>query len=634
MAKEKLKSLITAFTSDGDFLAILYPTGSIKIWSTGNGSLLAEWKQSDDDSVSYSCMACSFVGKKRKQEHSTFLLALGTHGGDILATDAFTGDMKWKSSGHHPGGVIGLAFANKGRSLRSVGTNGKASEMNSKSGELTVEFKASKRPISSLAFSSDEEVLAAVSSRARLLSLVNGKELFKFPDDLGTVQHISISKSAKNIVTTGFGEKILHLWRCNLSSKSLSAGPVLSMRHPPLVIECKSTGDEKEEDGLIVLSVSESGVVYVWNLKTSSQDEVNPTKITVKGSKSETNQHNGDYSKKHRPSILAAQLHDIKDDKQFTVVIAYGPIDYPKFRTVNVTNSGENILVNDTDVTETVRENGISKDSNYLESEATIASTLKKKTKKKRAASEMDPSAPGDVDTENGEAMNGVLVEDDVNEPTMGEKLASLNLQDNDKTKDQEKPESPPHAKPPSADSVNILLKQALHAEDRALLLDCLYTQNEKVIANSISQLNPSDVHRLLNSLLTIIDSRGAILACALPWLKVLLLQHASGIMSQDSSLVALNSLYQIIESRVSTFPSALQLSSYLDFLYAEVVDDISEETETIIPVIYEDKDESDEDDIDGQESEEAMETDQESEDEEEAFGGLSDLEGGDDMSE
>ena len=87
------------------------------------------------------------------------------------------------------------------------------------------------------------------------------------------------------------------------------------------------------------------------------------------------------------------------------------------------------------------------------------------------------------LDTDHGEAMDGVLIEDDVNEPTMGEKLSSLHLQDNDKSKNQEKKESSPQAKPPSADSVDILLKQALHADDRALLLDCLYTQDEKVSA-------------------------------------------------------------------------------------------------------------------------------------------------------
>lgn len=63
----------------------------------------------------------------------------------------------------------------------------------------------------------------------------------------------------------------------------------------------------------------------------------------------------------------------------------------------------------------------------------------------------------------------------------MGEKLASLNLVDENKSNDKEQ-ESLVSLKPPSADSVDVLLKQALNADDRALLLDCLYTQDEKVI--------------------------------------------------------------------------------------------------------------------------------------------------------
>ncbi|OMO64451.1 Small-subunit processome, Utp12 [Corchorus capsularis] len=232
------------------------------------------------------------------------------------------------------------------------------------------------------------------------------------------------------------------------------------------------------------------------------------------------------------------------------------------------------------------------------------------------------------------ENVDGVLVDDNLNEPTMGEKLASLNLVENgnfETHESQEREESSPPAKPPTA-AVTVLLKQALHADDRALLLDCLYTQDEKVITNSVSQLNPSDVLKLLQSLISIIQSRGAVLACALPWIKNLLLQHSSGIMSQQSSLLALNSLYQPIESRVSTFESALQISSCLDLLYAGFVEDEFDENATA-PVIFEDKDESDE-----EESEDAMETDQESEDGEaldgEVLDGVSDFEGFDDMSE
>ncbi|KAH6800046.1 WD repeat protein [Perilla frutescens var. hirtella] len=142
---------------------------------------------------------------------------------------------------------------------------------------------------------------------------------------------------------------------------------------------------------------------------------------------------------------------------------------------------------------------------------------------------------------------DGLDVVDDLSEPTMGDKLASLNLEGNDKALNHENADISLPAKPPSADSVNILVKQALRADDRTLLIDCLYRQDEKVIANSLALLNPSDVLKFLKSLVPIILLRGAVLACSLPWVRSLLLQHASSIMSQESSLAALNSLFQTV---------------------------------------------------------------------------------------
>ena len=39
---------------------------------------------------------------------------------------------------------------------------------------------------------------------------------------------------------------------------------------------------------------------------------------------------------------------------------------------------------------------------------------------------------------------------------------------------------------------------------------------------------------------------RGSVLLCVLPWLQTLLSRHMSSIVSQESSLVLLNSLYQV----------------------------------------------------------------------------------------
>ncbi|QCE02094.1 WD repeat-containing protein 43 [Vigna unguiculata] len=598
---EAKKHVLTAFTPKGDYAAILSAKGTAKIWNTSTGHLLAEWKPSDgDNDLRYSCIASSYIGKKFRKEQGTFLLALGTIDGRVLAVDVSTGERKLITS--YPGEICGLSFANKGRVLRIVGRNGMAYEVNSETGQLLKEFKVSKKSITSLAFSHDEKYLAIVSSKIRVISWEIGKEVLKFPNDLENVQHISISNDAKNLVASDFEGKHLHVWKCDLSSGNVSRGPTLPIRHPPVALDCRC-GYNKEEV-TVLLAVSGRGSAYIWNLNAFSEDQIQPTKLTTKTKIVETDKENGGSSKKRQTSIIASRLQPIEEDKQVKALVTYCSVDHPQFSVVNINNSGETIVLNVEDETDSVHQHD-SPSSKAIPTES-------KKTKKRQAPS--DPDVTTDVvDLDQHEAAKGVLLDNDLDEPTMGEKLASLSLLEENKFKSDKEQEDSVSVKPPSADSVHVLIKQALNADDRTLLLDCLYTQDEKVIRKSIAQLNPSNVLKLLYSLISIIESRGAILACALPWLKYLLLQHASGILSQESSLKALNSLYQLIESRVSTFKSAIQLSSCLDILYSGVIDEEDDEDE-IVPVIFEDKDSSEE-----ESDEEAMETGQDITDEEES---------------
>ncbi|XP_033135646.1 uncharacterized protein F23B12.7 [Brassica rapa] len=88
--------------------------------------------------------------------------------------------------------------------------------------------------------------------------------------------------------------------------------------------------------------------------------------------------------------------------------------------------------------------------------------------------------------------------------------------------------------------------------------------------------------------------------------------------MSQESSLLALNSMYQFIESRVSTLHTAVEVSTCFDL----IVDDLDEEEEEDGgPVIYEDKDSDEEE---GEGTELAMETDEEAD---ESADGVNDFE-------
>ncbi|XP_052724464.1 uncharacterized protein LOC108320620 isoform X2 [Vigna angularis] len=552
------------------------------------------------------------VTQEKRKEQGTFLLALGTIDGRVLVVDVSTGDRKLITS--YPGEICGLSFANKGHVLRIVGRNGMAYEVNTETGQLLKEFKVSKKSITCLAFSHDEKYLAIVSSKIRVISWEIGKEVLKFPNDLGNVQHISISNDAKNLVTFDFEGKHLHVWKCDLNSGNVGKGPTLPLRHPPVALDCRC-GCNKEED-IVLLAVSSRGSSYIWNLNAFSEDRMQPTKLTTKTKTVETDKENGGSSKKRHTSIIASRLQPIEEDKQVKAIVTYGSLDHPQFSVVNISNSGETIVLNVENETDSAHQHG-SPSGKAISMES-------KKTKKRQAPS--DPDVTTDmVDLDQHEAAEGVLLDNDLDEPTMGEKLASLSLLEENKFRSDKEQEASVSIKPPSADSVHVLIKQALNADDRTLLLDCLYTQDEKVIRKSIAQLNPSNVLKLLYSLISIIESRGAILACALPWLKYLLLQHASGILSQESSLKALNSLYQLIESRVSTFKSAIQLSSCLDILYSGVIVEEDDEDETV-PVIFEDKDSSEE-----ESDEEAMETGQDITDEEESE---QELDGASDMME
>lgn len=627
MARQKLKSLVTSFTVGGEYLAVLSPDGTVRVWNTSNGSLFGQWRP-ENSGDSFSSMACCIIGKKRRKEQY-LLVALGSGDGSVLAVDISAKLIRWRKDGALPSGASGLFFVGKGRRINAIAANGLVLEMNSETGEVTKEFKVSKKPISSVAHSTDEKIIAVASDKLRFLSPESGKELLKFSPDSAAAQHIWLSNDAQFAVTAGFGEKQLQVWKLDFGKRAADYGHVVSMKHPPVMVECRN--DCKGEDGMVVLATSEKGVCYVWNFESVTDEAAKPIKISVKPSKGEMDERAG-RAKKNLVPIIAARLHALDRDSHLRAVIAYGSVESPEFTSVDVSSPGEDIVITAGEQTEkevaAAQANGHAKKGGDMEVEGANLIQRSKVTNK-RPASDLDVTGEASItDNGNGEPIDGVQI-DDLSEPTMGEKLAMLHLEDNSEDKSNKNLESAPQTKPPSADSVHVLLKQALHADDRALLIDCLYRQDEKVIANSVSLLNPSDVLKLLQSLLSIIQSRGAVLACALPWLQSLLLQHASGIMSQESSLLALNSLYQLIDARLSTLHQALQLSSSLELLYAGTIDDGDDEEGAIQPVIYEDY-ESDEEG-----SEVTVETESIPDVEEpEAFSDISDHEGSDGMSE
>ncbi|KAL6844290.1 hypothetical protein ACP4OV_025963 [Aristida adscensionis] len=108
----------------------------------------------------------------------------------------------------------------------------------------------------------------------------------------------------------------------------------------------------------------------------------------------------------------------------------------------------------------------------HLGKEKKKGSGKKKERTKKRTSSVLDSTNGSDTVKEGNSEYN-------LDEPTMEEKLATLNFINKDKEKNDTEEQSL-SMPPPSADSVHILLKQALRADDNVSLLNCLYNRDEK----------------------------------------------------------------------------------------------------------------------------------------------------------
>lgn len=143
---------------------------------------------------------------------------------------------------------------------------------------------------------------------------------------------VSISDDAKTIITSELGTKQLQVWWCDVSAEKLSKGPVLSMKHPPFVSECKNISNE--EDSIVVLSVSVSGVAYLWKLKFLSE-EVSPTKVTVKANDVQSAGENKGSAKKNKISVIASRIQDLGDN-EVAVLVTHGSMDLPQHSVLNI----------------------------------------------------------------------------------------------------------------------------------------------------------------------------------------------------------------------------------------------------------------------------------------------------------
>ncbi|KAI5059090.1 hypothetical protein GOP47_0025409 [Adiantum capillus-veneris] len=620
MPSSVLKNLLTAFSPRGDYLAICSGDGRVKTWDTVNGFIKGDFADlpSGTDAmrgdghlaVEYTCMAWNPAIKKGKKKHgSAFLIGLGTGSGDVIILDAALGKLKWKVEDCHSGGVKSVAFTKSGSILYSSGVDGMVCQFDVDSGQLQGKFKASKRAVSYIAVSGDGKYLVAGSGDIRLFDLSTRKRLCKYPGHPDAVKALVYTGDDCYFLSSAVGERLITMWHNDGSNKGATALGSFSMEHPAVSIDCSG-----ELPGILrVLAVSEAGVAHIWQAENVEElSNVKPIKIAIAKSKGETSPASK-VSKSFKPAIFAATFSGKSVKGAGSVLVAFGTTVKPSFERIALEGKGDKIFLK-------ANENGalmpqlqsgeatankgpleavILGPDNAVDAEKPKShvelneAAIKPSKRKKRPATEESQNVISDGLKQHGTEIMHLDGESqdaiDDGEETMEEKLKALGIMPDEGEEEEEKQGS---VAPLKADSLQVLMTQALESYDKALLKQCLSVTDNKIIVKTVQMLNPSVAAKFLQMSVDNLDLRTGRALVLVPWIKAVLLYHASYIMSSPSIQPILSSLYQVIDSRLTVFRPLLSLSGRLDLIMAQVARaETTQQQEVAAAVVYEESD-------------------------------------------
>ncbi|KAJ4969451.1 hypothetical protein NE237_016152 [Protea cynaroides] len=589
MSSPNIRDLLTSFSHSLDFLAISSGDGRIKIWDTWKGQVQTEFAditssipgdlytkpESGHLSVDYTCMKWLHLEKKRKREAGFSLLVLGTGSGDILALDVSAGQLKWRVSDCHPGGVNAIASSPHTLCVYTAGADGMVCQIDSMTGNLLGKFRASTKAISSISVAPDGRTLATAAGQLKVFDSADNKKIQKFSGHPGAVRCMIFTEDGKYVLSSAVGERYIAVWRVD-GNKKKSASAVLAMEHPSVYLDCKY-GDNKgtEDVSLYVLAISEVGCCYFWYGRNIEElHNVKPTKISLSIDRQLSKNH-----KDALPTIFAAKLQCIVKPSSGQVFVAYGSLVKPTFDKITVqhgldvklntspngvllpliqTYKSKKVLGAQTEVTALDRSNA----EDALLPVPKISDFLDKKRKERHPSRDPDRVMTHDlVDIQRevkrvGSKDDQETVELDSATICIEDRLRSLGVltSEEDLTRD---------GYPLNVNSTR----------NSSIFSDAHFEANitQKKIKASVLSMTSADAYKLLTFLVNMWKSRSGSGKYVLPWICSILVNHNCYVISQEPDNQMLSSLYKMAESRSVAIRPLLQLCGRLQLIIAQI---------------------------------------------------------------
>ncbi|XP_073113785.1 uncharacterized protein [Elaeis guineensis] len=589
MSSPNLRDVLTAFSPSSDFFAITSGDGRIKIWDTVKGQLQTEFvdiassdasnmlskPKSGHLSLDYTCMKWVQLESKKKKKFGSSLLVLGTGSGDVLALDVSAGQLRWKVSDCHPGGVSAVSFSKYHQCVYTAGVDGMVCQIDTKTGSIIGKFRSSSRAISSLSISADGRTLATAAARLKVFNCSDNKKIQKLSGHPVAVRCMIFSEDGKYILSSGVGERYVAIWKVG-GGKKQSAGCVLSMEHPAIFLDSKGPDVEGTDDeGLYVLAISETGLCYFW-YGTSIEDMRNskPTKISLAIDPSLGKSNTG-------LAVYAAKFQSITKPASGQVFIAHGSLVKPTFEKVMVQYG--------TDVNLGTYQSGVllPMDKSSIIRKAQAAQTKGTVTALDRSNAEDAvlplPKLYGQDKKRKHAATH--LVADMKN--AMVDSISDKNkvLPADTRVSLQRMKEDDVICLEDRLRAAGILgskadlstgsypggpIKTAMDMFSASHLSVDANVPTKKITAHILS-MSSSDAYKFLEILVSALKTRSASTNHAIPWIYCILVNHGHFITSQESSLQLLDCLQKITELKCAAIEPLLKLSGRFRLIMTQI---------------------------------------------------------------
>ncbi|KAG1676919.1 hypothetical protein FOA52_014795 [Chlamydomonas sp. UWO 241] len=583
-----------AFSPTGDALAIATADGRVRTYDSGTGRLRATLGADGSNGALTEANTCiAWVGAKRKESSkkksvgsgvASSALVVGTASGDVKAYDTAMGELKWRAAGCVDGSVSAVTYSNG--VVYATGAKSVVA-LDAATGEVKGSFEASKHAMSCLAISPDCETAFGGGSVLSLWDISSQERKAKFTGHPAPARAAVFSPDGGHAVSAATGERHVAVWCAAAPKKAKKAqGAVasLALDDAAVSLDVCSHGD----DGFCVAAVSEAGEAYVWACSGVGEGAVEQrllARVRV-GTAAPTKGALGGAEE----GILAAKLTAGSEGP--TLLVARGSSAKPSFETVPVplpsdsTNNGEAALVS-----LSPSSGGLLLDASASAGSARVPNTAHTRADVTVLGSE-NLGAPvltrvgvtsaadaggrnkrSEPEADGGEFDDDAAADTPEDEVPLGQRVAELEEEGADRVGGAGAGPSGQQAHLPEgsskADSLAVLLTQALRSNDRALLEKCLSTSSPRVVVNTVRRLLPMDAALFLRAAVDRVLSKPARAAQLAPWIKAVMHHHTGYMMTAPGVQAPLTALYQAIDSRVGLYAQLLKVYGRLSLITA-----------------------------------------------------------------